>query len=138
MLTLDMGKCLVVTTRYKVYWSAPHKRLGDIVSQREPYQAPFNNEPVFLCPHIHALSWIYGTFAPTRKSKNACCNCDTTFYLLLCTDDGLHSVIHSERNLGIVQDNPNKPRPLGLGSRKWYQSSRKPGNAMEGLWYLCC
>lgn len=136
MLTLDAGKCLVVTTRYNVHWSTPHKLVGDLVNDREAYRPAFNTEPIFLCSCVHALAWLYGSFAPTLMSKNACPICDTTFHLILRTDDGFHCVIHSERNLGIAQYDPDKPRRLVLGSRKWYQSSRRPGNGMERLWYL--
>ncbi len=136
VMTLDAGECLLVSTRYNVYWSTPHKHLGDMVNDREAYRAPFDTEPVLLCPDIHALAWLYGIYAPTLTSRNACRNCDTTFNVILRTDDGLHSVIRSERNLGAVRDGPNTPRRLRLGSREWYQSSRKPGNGMERLWYF--
>ncbi|BCS28279.1 uncharacterized protein APUU_61327A [Aspergillus puulaauensis] len=135
MLTLDAGKCLVVTTRYNVYWSTPHKRLGDLVNDREAYRPPFNTESIFLCSDVHALAGLYGSYAPTLTRKDACGSCDTTFHLLLCTDDGLHSVIRSERNLGIVEHDPNMPRRLVRGSQKWWLTSRDPGNAMEGMWY---
>lgn len=135
ILTLDAGKYLVVTTRYNVYWSAPHKHLGDMVNKDEAYRPPLNTEPVFLCPEVHVLAWLYGITALTQGYKNACRLCDTTFHLLLCTDDGLHSVIQSERNLGLVQNDPNRPGRLMLGSWSWWHSSRRPGNCIERLWY---
>ncbi|KAL4785007.1 hypothetical protein BJX76DRAFT_325763 [Aspergillus varians] len=136
MVTLDPDNCLVVTTRYKVYWSTPHRYLGDAVDCRETYRTPYNTEPLFLCPHIHALAWLYGPYAPYLKSKKSCGLCDTKFRLLGCTDDGLHSVIQGERNLGIMRNDLYKRWRELDSSRRWWNGCRKPGNGMESLWYL--
>ncbi|KAL3468721.1 hypothetical protein BJX99DRAFT_265885 [Aspergillus californicus] len=145
MVALDSDNCLIVTTRYNVYWSTPHNYFAKTAG-REPYRTPNDTEAVFLCPHIHALAWLYGPYAPYRQHKNKCANpCDTKFRLLGRTVDGFHAIIWCERNLGIIQNDPFKILEFDLypfggnvvksNLRRWYYTSRSPGNPTEKHWY---
>ncbi|RDW84153.1 uncharacterized protein DSM5745_04479 [Aspergillus mulundensis] len=82
--TLDADDCLIVTTIYHVYWEQPRRILRSYSAfnnafpyrLRPEYRPPHNAEPVFLCPHIHAVAWLYSSWMWT---KDQCTNCDTRY-----------------------------------------------------------
>ncbi|KAL2865210.1 uncharacterized protein BJX67DRAFT_382953 [Aspergillus lucknowensis] len=135
MVTLDADSCLIVTTRYNVYWSLPHKALGEAVESLNAYRPPHNTEGIFLCPHMHALAWIYGRYARCTGYQYECRCCDTKSRMLLYNYDGFHSVIQGERNLGIIRYDTYRLWEHSEHPWRWQRASRRPGNRMEKLWY---
>ncbi|PLN81036.1 hypothetical protein BDW42DRAFT_201006 [Aspergillus taichungensis] len=134
-VALDADNRLVVTTRYNVYWSTPHPYLRDHPRDRDIYQVPHNIESIFVCPHIHALAWLYGRHSRFLVHEDRCGSCATTINLIHSTGDGLHSVIQAERNLGFMYDHPSKLWVQSDCLRRWWNTSRRPGNPMEEWWY---
>ncbi|KAL2865566.1 uncharacterized protein BJX67DRAFT_389330 [Aspergillus lucknowensis] len=135
MVTFDTDCYLVVTTRYNVYLSSPHKKLGETVDWLDAYRPPPNTEGIFVCPHMHALAWLYGRYWKSSGCQYSCECCDTNCHLLFCTYDGLHSVIKGERNLGIIRFDTYRFSEELERSCRWRRTSRRPRNAMETTWY---
>jgi hypothetical protein len=120
-VTLDRFDSLVVTTRYHVRWATPHRlpiEETSLVIHQNDERASYNAPPVMLCPHLHALGWVYRHFI---ESWDCCFSCGTVPYLLGCTGDGLYWVVQGVRNLG--------------GFDRWFRKSRIPYNAMLTRWY---
>ncbi|KAL3486302.1 hypothetical protein BJX62DRAFT_215444 [Aspergillus germanicus] len=115
-VTLDEFDSLIVTTRYHVRWATSHRFPIEETSliDRRDEQASYNAPPVMICPHLHALGWVY-------KHYDSCFNCGTVPHLLGCTDDGLCWVVQGVRNLG--------------GHDRWYRGSRLPFNSILTGWY---
>ena len=132
---LDSDNRLLVTTRYNVYWSTPHPCVRDHPLDCDIYQAPRNIVSIFVCPHMHALAWFYGQHSHFPVPEMRCGSCNTTINLIHSTDDGLHSVIQAERNLGFMYDHPSKLWVQSDCLIKWWRGSRRPGNLMERFWY---
>ncbi|KAL5342154.1 hypothetical protein BJX70DRAFT_357082 [Aspergillus crustosus] len=130
-VSLTADRRLIITTRYTVYWSEPHKNPGTFYFH-ERYRPPNDTEAPFLCPHIHGLAWLYGINAQSQEYK--CGLCDTNYRVLDYTNDGLRAVIQAERNLGIMHNDPYQSQPT-LQSPSWWHGSRQPGNPMEKFWY---
>jgi hypothetical protein len=134
-VTLNANSHLVVKTRYGVSWSKPCKDLEhDRVFYFRPYQAPRNTAPIALCPHTKAFFWSYGRYYPYQPSlpcRDTCGVCDTKIRLLGITDDGLYSVIQSERDLGLVQNDRSEDFWEWDNYERWHRASRFPGNDLE-------
>lgn len=124
-VTLDASHCLIVATRFNVHWTKPHNLSGPTVE--EPYRPSKNTDPVALCPHLHAIAWLY---SPSRRSRNECGCCDTMYYLLGRSNDGLHCVVKGVRNLGDV-----RVASRVASSVNWWFGSRRPLNAIWRYWY---